>query len=250
MKMRGAHFFSLIVVGLLLTTIQIARAQQSSGNDTRNGVTDDRCRTPVIVTGAVPAPIRIELRRRARLNEVLTIAGGFTERARKTVEIKRAGLNLNCGGALDEGYREPGSVEIYQIEELIRGLEEANPYVQPGDKVTATEVGVAYITGNVMNPRPIHLSEPTTLTQAIGMAGGLRPESRTDRVRIFRYNGGETATMMVVDLKAAKKDRSKNIALQAYDIVDIPRKGERHGGWTTFPKSMSPIHESPVRIIY
>lgn len=247
MQIRSANLFQLIVVALLLTTTQITRAQQSSGNVARNAATDDGCRTPVVVTGAVIAPVRIELRRRARLNEVITIAGGFTERAKKSVEIRRAGLNLNCDRrAPDELNKEPGSVEVYQIDELIRGVANANPYVQPGDKVTVSEMGVAYVTGNVMTPKPILLSAPTTLTQAIAMAGGVLAESIIERVRIFR---GQCAGIVIVDLKAVKKRRAEDVILQPYDIVEVLRKGT-HGGKPICQNLVPTAFELPLRIIF
>jgi polysaccharide biosynthesis/export protein len=230
MKNRSALFFYFILAGLLLTS-QITRAQQPSDGDSRNKAAEMKCRTPVTVTGAVRAPIRVEMRRRVRLIELLAAAGGLTERAGKTVEIKRAGLGVKCDRrAPDDVNKKPGSVEVYELDEVKRGSENANPSLHPGDSVTIPEVGVAYITGRVANPQRINLKESTTVLQAIAIVGGVLPDAMIERVRIIRVSpvGDSITSEIVVDLKAIKKGRAKDVVLQPYDIVEVPGKGGGH----------------------
>ena len=247
MKNRSTVFFYYVLAGLLLTT-QIATAQQPS-TDSRDNSAKLTCRTPVTVRGAVRAPSRIELRRRVRLLEILAASGGMTERAGKTVEIKRAALGSHCPSSTpNEPDKQAGAVEIYILEEIKRGDDRANPYVLPGDSVTVPEVGVAYITGNVAHPRPIPLDRPITLTQAIEMAGGLLTDSLTNRVRIFRGSCSELK-VLAFDLKAIKKRRAEDVVIQPYDIIEVPGKGQ-HGGRPVCQPSPPPPPELPLRRIY
>jgi polysaccharide export outer membrane protein len=245
MRNRGAHLLRFVLAALFLTTAApIIHAQQTSGNK----ADETKCQTPVTVTGAVIAPSRFELRRRVRLNEVLARAGGLTERAGKTVEITRAALVLNCDKLAPEYLnKEPGSVEVYQLDEVKRGSDEANPYLQPGDFVIVTEASVAYVTGRVVNPQKINIKDSITVSQAIAIAGGELPDGVINRVRIIRPNpyGDSAATEIVVDLKAIRKGRAKDVVLQPYDIVEVP--GKREHPWQ--PRSPLKI-ELPLRIIY
>src|SRR5438105_4099705 len=117
MKNRSAYLF---IAGLLLMTAQTIPAQQPSGNETRNNPAVMKCRTPVIVTGAVAAHSRVELRRRVRLNELLTLAGGWTERATGKVEITRAALSSDCERlAPNDQNKKIENVEVYSLAELL-----------------------------------------------------------------------------------------------------------------------------------
>ena len=251
MKIRSAHLLLLLLTGLL-GVVRLAGAQQPSAGDASRKAADVKCQTPVTVTGAVLAPGRFELRRPVRLNELLARAGSFTERAGKTVEITRAGLNLDCGNLLPEETKEkPVRFEIYEIDEVKRGGERANPYLRPGDFVSVPEVGIAYIVGNVAKPQRIFLKESTTVTQAIMMAGGVRPDSRLDRVRLIRPHpfADSAATEIIVDLRAIKKGRASDVLIQPHDIVEVSRKRE-HGWRGRLPLALPAITELPLRVIY
>jgi SLBB domain len=91
---------------------------------------------------------------------------------------------------------------------------------QPGESATG-EFGVAHVSGNVMSPQAIILKEPTTVTQAINLAGGVAPQGITSRVRIMR-GCDPSMQVIVVDLTAIKKGRAKDIIIQPYDIVFVP----------------------------
>ena len=248
MKKRSAYLFCFILAGLWLTA-QIALAQHPSDNELRNRTAEIKCQTPVTITGAVRAPSRVELRRRIRLIELLVAAGGMTEGAGKTVELTRADLGSNCERvAQDEPNKKLGKVEVYNLAELLRGDEKANPYVQPGDTVDVSEASVIYVVGNVAKPQMIILKGPITVTQAIAMAGGALSKSITERVRILRGQCDLVRETIVVNLKAIKKRRAEDVVLQPNDIVEVPRKGG-HGGLVC-QKLVPAAIELPLRIIY
>lgn len=220
---------SLFMAGLLLMTAQIASAQQPSNNDARNDPAEMKCRTPVTVKGAVTVPIQAELRRRARLNELLTQAGGLTERATGKIEITRVMLDSDCKQlAPNDQNKKTESVEIYDFAELLSGNEKANPYLQPGDTINVLEAGVIWVTGSVMNPRGLVLHLPYTVTTSIEAAGGLRRDALGDRVNIYRLSPtSDELAVIKVNLKAIKKRRAEDIVLQSDDIVEVL---DNHGG--------------------
>src|SRR6185436_9965885 len=50
-------------------------------------IAERNSRQPATVFGAVRQPTRIEMKRRVRLNELMAVSGGFTERAAGTIQI-------------------------------------------------------------------------------------------------------------------------------------------------------------------
>ena len=53
-------------------------------------ISERNSRQPATVFGAVRQPTRVEMKRKVRLNEVMAVSGGFTERAAGTIQIGRA----------------------------------------------------------------------------------------------------------------------------------------------------------------
>jgi polysaccharide export outer membrane protein len=253
MKSRGAHLFPFVLLGLLLTIARTTHAQQPPGNDSRNKLAEIMCRTPVTITGAVIAPSRVELRRRVRLNELLVMAGGVTERAGKTVEVTRAGLDSNCEKlAPVELKEETKNVEVYDLALALNGIGHSNPDVQPGDLVTVAEVGVIYIVGNVATPQRIFFKESITFMQAIAMAGDVLRDSMSDRVYIYRSSlDGSEKTIITVNLKTTKNRRTEDVVLQPYDIIEVLSK-RGHPGPLIYKVTPQPTvkEEFLLRIIY
>lgn len=206
---------------------------------------------PVAVIGAVNAPGRFQLQRRVRLLELLAFANGPAERAGRTVNVVHAGTVSLCEKTPDEA--DDGlktNFVSYSLSDTLRGTDEANPFVRPGDIISLPEADQVYVVGNVMSPRAIPLKEPITITRAIAMAGGTMRDTKSDRVRIVRQlQGATTKTEIYVDLKAIEKRKAEDIALQANDIVDVPISGTK-SFWRSLMGGVVPsVAQMPVRII-
>lgn len=222
MIQKSAHLLPFVLAGLALLGVEGARAQQQQ-NPVKDSRDDSKviCRTPVMVMGAVVAPGQFVLQRRVRLIEVLAAAGGLSERAGKTVEIKRARLSMDCMSIAPNFLNQPpGNVEVYELGDLLQDDRKADPEVQPGDYVIVSETGAAYVYGSVVQPRAILLKERTTVTQAIKTVGGVVPSAVTNRVRVMR--GCDPLRTIVVDLKAIEQGRATDLVIQPYDIVFVP----------------------------
>jgi polysaccharide biosynthesis/export protein len=201
---------------------------------------------PVSVIGAVNAPGRFQLRRAVRLLELLSFAGGPSERSGKYVQVAHAAGVPQCEltGTVESG----AALEAFNLRETLRGDLPANPYVRPGDTITLPEAEQAYVVGNVLRPTAIALKEPTTVTQAIAIAGGTMPDTASDRVRIVRQ-ASDGKKEIFINLKAIASRRAEDVALQANDIVDVPTSGGKR-----FLRALSGIMGSsvarvPVRVI-
>jgi polysaccharide biosynthesis/export protein len=215
--------------------------------------------TPVAVLGAVTTPGRFQLQRRVRLLELLSFAGGPTERAGRNIQVVHSGPTLRCGdGAAAEGAgaasaddgqaAEAGVVSSFQLSETLLGDPQANPYVRPGDIVTITEAEQAYVVGNVLRPSMIPLKDKVTISQALAMAGGTLPDTASERVRIVRQAAGGK-TEIVVDLKAISRRRAEDVALLPNDIVEVPTAGGKRFLRTLLGSAVPSAARLPVQII-
>src|SRR5205814_9815669 len=84
---------------------------------------------PVAVIGAVRAPAQFKLQRPVRLSELLSIAGGPSEKAGQTVQVVHAGGPSLCDkSALTEG--ETSGFVSYKLSDTLHAAPEANPFVR------------------------------------------------------------------------------------------------------------------------
>jgi polysaccharide biosynthesis/export protein len=193
-------------------------------------VAERNSRQPATVFGAVRQSARIEMKRRVRLNEIIAVSGGFTERASGTIQILHT-EPLMCPEPGEEEDAKPidGSkipLQIVKISELRAGKAEANPVVRPGDYVLVTEAEPVYITGAVTSPNGVYLREQLTLTRALAMVGGTRKEAKLSEVLIFRQAPGSTKQEIIkVDVSAVKKNQAPDPLLQPFDVVEVPESG-------------------------
>ncbi|HVF54675.1 MAG TPA: polysaccharide biosynthesis/export family protein [Pyrinomonadaceae bacterium] len=195
-------------------------------------VAEMRSRPAAVVFGAVRSPTRVDMRRRARLLEVLSTAGSVTEQASGDIQVFHT-ESVMCPEAEDLAEMALAKPEtedalalpysLYKISELKKGKREANPYVRPGDIVIVQEAYPVYVTGAVVSPNNLYLRENLSLSRAIAQVGGPRKGAKTDKVRIYRTKpGGELEPEIIVaSLDAIRKNKQADIALKPYDIIDV-----------------------------
>jgi polysaccharide export outer membrane protein len=254
MKNRSTSLLLSLFSGLLLITVQTTLAQQPSGVDSRDKSADVKCH--VTVTGAVHVPTRIEMRRRVRLLEALALVGGTTDRVGKTILITHPAPDSGCEKLAPDSVNEKlQGVEVYDLKDVLRGEDNANPYLQPGDTVEVSEAQSIYVVGSVFKPQAILIREPLTLTRAIAIVGGTLPDARTDSIRVIRHGPGKDArTGIRVSLKEIMRGRAKDLTLEPFDIVDVPSKKGGHPMPPIYdmkPKSNEMLaKELPLRVVY
>lgn len=84
-----------------------------------------------------------------------------------------------------------------------------------------------FITGEVLRPGPYVVRQPTTLMQAISLAGGLAPYAAKKRIQVRRRAPGGDETIYVFNYRAyeAGADLEGNIVLRAGDVIMVPERG-------------------------
>jgi polysaccharide export outer membrane protein len=187
-------------------------------------------RQPATVFGAVRQPSRVEMKRKVRLNELMAVSGGFTERAAGTIQILHT-EPLMCPEPGEEmeaapidGTRIP--LQIVKVADLRGGKPEANPIIRPGDYVLVTEAEPVYITGAVLSPGGVYLREQLMLSRALAMVGGPRKEAKLNDVKVYRQVPGSANQEVIhVDVAAIKKNQKPDFVLQPYDVIEVNESG-------------------------
>jgi polysaccharide export outer membrane protein len=193
-------------------------------------IAERKSRQPATVFGAVRQPTRIQMQRKVRLNELMAVSGGFTERASGTIQILHT-EPLMCPQPGEEAEAAPldGTklpLQIVKISDLRAGLPLANPVIRPGDILQVTEAEPVYVTGSVFSPQGIFLRDQLTLSRALAMVGGVRPEARVNTVKVYRQKpGAQNQETFVVDYGAIKNNKKPDFFLQAFDVIEVPEAG-------------------------
>jgi polysaccharide export outer membrane protein len=228
-------------------------------------VKEEKSRTPAIVYGAVRSPAPYEMRRPARLLELISKSGGVTEQQSGTIQISHTQPllcpepdELLAASQAAQGEDSLGlPFSVYKVEDLKLGKSEANPYIRPGDVIYVAEALPIYVTGNVVQPSNLYLKDGMTLSRAIGIVGGPR-DAKESHVRIYRQKpGGMKSETLTIDYKAIKQGKKEDIALQPYDIIEVPAQGKfSPGGIAKLVTGLvtggvsSFATQAPLRILY
>jgi polysaccharide biosynthesis/export protein len=84
-----------------------------------------------------------------------------------------------------------------------------------------------FVTGEVAKPGSYVVRQPTTLMQAISLAGGIGPYAAKARIQVRRRGPSGDETIFMFNYKAyeAGQDLEGNITLHAGDVIMVPERG-------------------------
>ena len=79
------------------------------------------------------------------------------------------------------------------------------------------------VLGEVQKPGPFTLEKPTTVMEAVSMAGGLTPKAAPNRTRVIRFSGGKENTIAVplADIMEGQS-QDRDIMLHPNDKIVVP----------------------------
>ncbi len=161
------------------------------------------------IAGAVNQPKQVPLTREIRLYDLVSLAGGLTDKAGNIVQLIHT--------------KPADSIEVINLNDIFR-KPELNRVLQDGDFINVPEAGVFYVSGNVSKPGAFQMRETTRISQAIARAGGVLQDSKKKEVLLVRSEGPDqtNTTKQIVNLYEIEKDPSKDIILKPYDVVLVP----------------------------
>lgn len=195
-------------------------------------VTGRNSRPPVSVYGEVREQQRVPLTRRAHLLELLSFAGGVTDKSGGMIQVFRTRPPMCSEGGLTADWKVEGGdnglsvpSRLYSIASLRQGREESNPEIFPGDIIVVHKASPVYVTGEVIRPGELNIPEGgLPMTQAIAMAGGITREAKTKTVKIYRRKANSPQPeVMAINLDQIKKGTEKDVILEPFDIVEVDK---------------------------
>ena len=199
-------------------------------------VTDKRSRPPVTVIGEVRTPHEVTLTRRAWLTTLLALSQGPTDHAGGVVQIFRTTTpvcddDLRNNWKIESGLSGDVPFRLFSLNALQKGGD-ANPEILPGDVIYVWKALPVFVTGQVVEPRTLALTElGLTLQGAIAQVGGLRTEAQKKDIKISRLRtpGVLDGPRDEVSLNLLKDPQAKNYKLQPYDMIIVDQAKDSIG---------------------
>jgi polysaccharide export outer membrane protein len=204
----------------------------------------------ISMMGAVKEPRVFEVTGQKTVLDMLAMAGGVRDDAGHLLflirpppledevpEVPERGEALEAlekgetpealeGGKDSEG-GEPKTFVIDLEELLIKGDLTLNLPLIHGDVINIPVSGKVFVGGQVWRPGGFILAgKRMTLSQAIVLAGGLKPRAKGSETKIFRYSEkGPGSEILSVNVYAIQKGQEQDPYVNENDIIIVPRHG-------------------------
>ena len=179
----------------------------------------------VTMVGEVARPGAYPVIGDRNLFDMLSLAGGFTDRAGHTVTIIHRG---------DPEHK----VQL----ELPRNLAEDttdNVEVQAGDTIIVSRAGIIYVVGDVQRPSGFLIEDDRlTVLKALALAGGSTRTSALNKTKILR----QTPTgieQIPIELKKVLHAKAPDVVLVKGDVLFIPGSSAKAAAYRTADAAMS-----------
>jgi len=189
---------------------------------------------PVSVFGAVAKPGVIQLRGRKTLYEVLSMAGGPTERAGLSLTVTRRRENgeIPLPGATIDPTGQFSTAGL-NVQEILEGKNPAvNIEIKPYDTISVSEAtsNMIYVVGDVEHGGAFTLGGRQSLSvlRSLSLAGGMGRTAKPQKARIIRSIPGELKPQeIVVNIKRIIDGKAEDTMLLPQDVLVIPTSSRK-----------------------
>jgi len=149
----------------------------------------------VTFVGQVKSPGTYELPDRIKLLDALALAGGLTEKAGGTAQVRRVGTSKEDTGSY-----------VVDLDRLIdEGAVELNIPIHGGDVIFIPEGGMFYVDGAVRMTGAFPVKATMTLEEAIMTAGGFLSYADAEDVILVRRNSDNKREVKHLNLEVPKQ---------------------------------------------
>lgn len=162
----------------------------------------------VSLLGEVTRPGVYPVLGQQRLYDVISAAGGLTDKAGRSVTITHR--------------NQQDKPAVVQLARNIADNPENNVQVYPGDTIIVRKADIVYVVGDVSRPSGFLMDRGgLTVLQAIALAGGTTQTAKLNGVQIIRKTeAGMSGTP--VELKKILQAKAPDVTMQADDILFVP----------------------------
>lgn len=163
----------------------------------------------ISVLGEVDKPGVYPAMSTRRLFDMVSLAGGFTNKAGKLVTITHR-----------DNPTHPDSIIL--TNDPAKSMQ-SNVVVYPGDTIVVSKAGIVYVVGDVGRPGGFVMEngEKMTVLQAIAMAQGVNRTAALSQAKLVRRNTGQPEEVKIA-LKGILSAKSPDVDLMPEDILFIP----------------------------
>jgi len=200
------------------------------------------------LTGPVVRPAIYELTARETLRDLISAAGGFEPGA----QLRRIQINrIVPPAARTESGRERVVLDLGP-DQLVQGVPPAFP-LEPGDRVTVFGVPDrrrTYVTirGDVWQEGEVGFTAGMRLSDALRMAGGVKPDVYLDQVLVSRLNRDSTRTQLRARLADSTGRVASDFPLNEDDeIIVFSRSTFRPGRYVVVTGAVKKAGRIPYR---
>jgi polysaccharide export outer membrane protein len=160
------------------------------------------------VLGEVAKPGVYPIPGQQRLFDVISAAGGFTEKAGRSIQVVHRD--------------QPDQPITVPLSRNVADNPESNISILPGDTIIVRKADLVYVVGDVGRPSGFLMdSGHLTVLQAIALAGGTGRTANLGAARIIRQ-GTAGLTETSVELKKILRAKAPDVLMQADDILFVP----------------------------
>ena len=188
---------------------------------------DESASQAITIIGEVNRPGAYPAVGERRLFDLISLAGGFTEKSGRIITIEHHG---------DPGQK----VELQLSSNNLAEDTQDNVDVYPGDMIIVSRAGIVYVVGDVQRPSGFLVSEDNALSvlKALALAGGGTRTSALNKTRILRQtpNGVQE---IPIQLKKILYAKAPDVALVKGDILFVPGSSAKAAAYRTADAAMS-----------
>ncbi len=185
----------------------------------------------VAVTGAVIKPGFYEIIGPRTLLEVLSLAGGFSNKptgpeSGDVIHVIRRQSAADVAKTAKNGtlrsFAPQTQTTVIDIKRLVSGeAPELNVLVENGDVVHIPYAGTAYVLGGVKKPGNVTVKENLTVSQAVSVAGGVDPLLGTSKIIVMRFDKQGRPMRIETDLNKIHAGKESDILVVDNDAIVV-----------------------------
>jgi polysaccharide export outer membrane protein len=186
---------------------------------------DESASQGVTMIGEVVRPGAYPVIGDRRLFDLISAAGGMSDKAGRVVTIEHRG--------------DPDHKVVLQLSSNLADDTQNNVDVLPGDTIIVSRAGVVYVVGDVQHPSGFIIDDNAlSVLKALALAGGSNRTAALNKTRILRQTPNGIKEIPV-QLKKVLYAKSPDVALVKGDVLFIPGSSAKAAAYRTADAAMS-----------
>ncbi|MFZ0686526.1 MAG: polysaccharide biosynthesis/export family protein [Terriglobales bacterium] len=186
---------------------------------------DESASQAITLAGEVVRPGAYPAIGERRLFDLISAAGGLSDRAGRTVTIEHRG--------------DPDHKTTLQLSSSLAEDTQNNVNVYPGDTIVVSKAGIVYVVGDVNHPSGFMIQDDgLSVLKALALAGGSTHTSALNRTKILRRTP-DGIQQIPINLKKVLYAKAPDMALVKGDVLFIPGSSAKAAAYRTADAAMS-----------